>query len=298
MTQRRIAYLTGRSFRGALTPPDAVPAFETAEFALVRDAGRRLGISFEPTYWNDPHLPQKGFEGAVVRSCWDYIDHCDRFLNCLDAHEEAGLRIFNLPRVLRWNARKRYLADLQKAGVPVIETKWIERAEPRLVAQAFEDLDAAELVLKPQVGASSRETLRLKRNAWSDMDLALGPQGPAMLQPFLPMVETDGETSLMYFGGTLSHVVRKRPGAGRWYANDQHTRIELAAPPEGAAEIAEACLRAAPGPNLYARIDLIAAAPGDWRLIELELIEPYFYLDTAPQGAGHFVRALTDALRV
>jgi hypothetical protein len=117
-----------------------------------------------------------------------------------------------------------------------------------------------------------------------------------MLQPFLPMVETDGETSLMYFGGTLSHVVRKRPGVGRWCANDQHTRIDLVAPPDGAAEIAEACLHAAPGSNLYARVDLIAMAPGDWRLIELELIEPYFYLDSAPQGADLFVRALADAL--
>jgi glutathione synthase/RimK-type ligase-like ATP-grasp enzyme len=291
----RIAYLTGRTYAGKSTPAGETPAFETRDFDLLRQAATLRGMMLEPAFWDDAGLPEQGFDGALVRSCWDYTHRPDAFLDQLAAFENAGLPVFNSSHVLRWNARKSYLAELQKAGSPVIDTIWLERADGRSVARAFEDLDAAELVLKPQVGASSQETLRLKRNSWSDADLALGPRGAAMLQPFLPAIETEGELSLIFFGGAFSHAVFKRPEQGRWLAND-HARFEAAAPPAEAFATAEVCLRAAPGPLIYARVDLLAAAPGDWRLIELELIEPHLFLALAPNSADFLARALADAL--
>jgi glutathione synthase/RimK-type ligase-like ATP-grasp enzyme len=293
---RRVAYLTGRSFHGEITQPGATPTYDQGDFELVRAAGQRVGLWLEPCFWDDVTLAARGFDAALVRSCWDYTSQADRFLDHLDAHEAAGLPVFNTPALVRWNARKAYLRALEQAGVPVIETIWVEALDARRLARAFDDLDAAELVVKPQVGASSEATLRLKRNAWSAADLVLGPQGPAMIQPYLPAIETEGELSLVYFGGTLAHVIRKRPRAGRWFANDLDARFSVVAPPAGVIETAEMALAATPAPPLLARIDLVRAPAGDWRLIELELIEPYFFLVFAPPGADALARALLRAL--
>lgn len=293
---RRIAYLTGRSFRGAPTPPGALPGYEAPDFELVRTAGERIGVAFEPAYWDAPDLAARGFDAALIRSCWDYTSQADRFIATLEAHAEAGLWLFNPQATVKWNARKRYLEELAAAGAPTIETVWAEKLDGRVVGRAFDDLETAELVAKPQVGAGSQATLRLKRNAWSEADLALGPQGPAMLQPFLPSIEAEGEISLIYFGGALSHTIRKMPAPGGWFANDLKADFTVIEPPPGSVPIAEAALAAAKVAVLYARVDLVRGPAGDWRLIELELIEPYLFLALAPEGADRLARAVLSAL--
>src|SRR5690606_24333763 len=116
----------------------------------------------------------------------------DEFVAAVEAHERAGLRVFNSSAVVRWNARKTYLREL---GAAAIETVWLDRVDGRAVAQAFDALDAAEIVIKPQIGAGSVRTIRLKRNAWSEADLIAGPQSDAMVQPYLQSIETEGERS-------------------------------------------------------------------------------------------------------
>lgn len=48
-------------------------------------------------------------------------------------------------------------------------------------------------------------------------------------------------------------------------------------------------------PTLYARIDLLAGVDGPL-LLELELIEPALFLETAAESVGLFARAIRDAL--
>ncbi|MGE0046917.1 MAG: RimK family alpha-L-glutamate ligase [Hyphomonadaceae bacterium] len=292
----RIAYLTGRTFRGAPVPDGVLPAYEGPDFGLVREAGRRIGLSFEPCYWDAPDLPARGFAAGLIRSCWDYTSQAERFIATLEAHERAGLRLFNPAATVKWNARKRYLEEIAAKGAPVIDTVWADKLDARAVGRAFDDLETAELVAKPQVSAGSMGTIRLKRNAWSEADLINGPQGPAMLQPFLPSIETEGELSLVYFNGALSHTIRKRPVPGEWFANDiKAAFLNIEAPP-GTDAIARAAMQAAAQSMLYARVDLVLAPAGDWRVIEIEIIEPYLFLARAEGAAERFARAVLDAV--
>ena len=115
-------------------------------------------------------------------------------------------------------------------------------------------------------------------------------------QPFLPGIETTGELSLFYFGGKPAHVIRKRPGAGKWLANvdgAQFARGEATAADRAAAG---AVLAAIPHELLYARVDLVEGADGRPRLIELEAIEPYLFFAFAPEGAPIFADALRAAV--
>ncbi|MFT3728548.1 MAG: transporter [Terricaulis sp.] len=256
---------------------------------MVFAAGRARGIEFEVAYWDDASLPSRGFDLALIRSTWDYHKRPQQFLETLAAHEQAGLQVFNTSEIVRWNFRKTYLKEL---GPSAIETVWVDKVEPHAVAQAFDTLDATEIVVKPQVGAGSVDTVRLTRNAWSEASLIDAPRGAAMIQPYLPAIETEGERSLFWFGGKFSHAIRKVPAEGDWRANITGARFVAEAAPRDAMEAAESARVRAPKDLLYVRIDLVLGDDGHWRVIEIEAIEPYLFLDFAPEGA----RALVDAI--
>ena len=291
----RVAYLTGRTYRGTALSPGAVPQLEEKSRDLILAAGKRRGVEFEIVYWDEMDLPQRGFDLAVIRTTWDYTERADQFLAALESHERNGLRVCNPSQVVRWNMRKTYLQEL---GPSAIETVWTEKPDAHTVSQAFDALDAAEVVLKPQVGAGSVRTVRLKRNAWSEADLIDGPVGPAMIQPYLQAIETEGERSLFWFGGAYSHAVRKVPADGNWLANTAGARFVADPPPPAAMEAAEAARVRAPQDLLYVRIDLVLGDDGKWRVIEIEAIEPYLFLDFAPEGADVFVGAIARVLGV
>lgn len=290
----RVAYLTGRSYRGVPLAPGAVPPLEEKSRELILAAGKARGIEFEIVYWDELDLPQRGFDLAVIRTTWDYTERADQFVAALESHERGGLHVLNSSEVVRWNLRKTYLKEL---GPSAIETVWTDaKPDARIVAQAFDALDAAEIVVKPQVGAGSVRTVRLKRNAWSEAYLIEGPIGPAMIQPYLRSIETEGERSLFWFGGVYSHAVRKTPAVGDWLANVSGARFVAEAPPQVAIDAAEAARALAPKDLLYVRIDLVLGDDGAWRVIEIEAIEPYLFFDFAPEGADVFVGAIARVL--
>lgn len=290
----RVAYLSGRAYRGAHLARGEVPALEQPDRALLGAAGGERGIDFEVAYWDEPDLPAQGFDLALIRTCWDYHERPEAFVSALESHCRAGLCVLNRPETVRWNLRKTYLSDL---GDAAIETIWAERADAESVAAAFEALGVEEIVVKPQVGAGSVATLRLKRDAWSEADLRAGPSGPAMLQPYLRRIETEGERSLFWFGGRFSHAIRKVPHAGDWLANiPGRTRFAAEPAPPAARAAAEAALARAPQDMLYVRVDLVLGDDAGWRVIEIEAIEPYLFLNFAPEGAARFVDAIAAVL--
>ena len=103
----------------------------------------------------------------------------------------------------------------------------------------------------------------------------------------LPSVAAEGEYSLLLFDGEFSHAVVKRPKAGD-YRVQPHLggREKACVPPDGAIELAQRALAAAPAETTYARVDLIRGRDGDLKVIELELIEPSLWLEHAPDGAS------------
>ncbi len=119
-----------------------------------------------------------------------------------------------------------------------------------------------------------------------------------MIQPYLPSIETEGETSLLFFGGKLSHVVEKRPVPGEFRVQVQYGGgyVALPEPPTDALALAERTLAAIGEDLLYARIDMARGPDGGWLLMEAELIEPDFYLGTSPEGGKRFAEAVRARL--
>ncbi|MDQ2631796.1 MAG: hypothetical protein M3Y75_12615 [Actinomycetota bacterium] len=154
-----------------------------------------------------------------------------------------------------------------------------------------------EAVVKPVVDLGAKNLQRVRRGEGSGaLEKALR-RHEAMVQPFLPSLEEQGETSLVFVDGKLSHTVRKRPAAGDFRVQSiWGGTVEPTEPEAAQVELAERALETLGEAPLYARVDLVAGPDGEPRLIELELIEPNLYMDTAPGSPARLADAVLRLL--
>ncbi|MFD9129497.1 RimK family alpha-L-glutamate ligase [Kitasatospora sp. NPDC059571] len=263
-----------------------------AEVAVALAAFERAGLTAEAAVWDDPAVQWERYAAAVVRSTWDYPTRRPEFLAW--AHRAAGLtRLCNPAPVLERNTDKTYLRELSGAGVPVVPTVWVGPGEQLGDAVA----PWPELVVKPAVSVGARDTLRTSERAAAVAHAAaLAAAGrTAMVQPYLSMVEGEGETSLLFLGGEFSHAVRRGPmlaGADGGFAD------ETRQPDADQLAVAEQVLAALPerADLLYARVDLVRGTDGAPLLIELELTEPRLFLHHHPDAADRLAAALRSRI--
>lgn len=287
--------------RVAVLTPDPADSSYAGQWpsVLERLAGALAGagIAVEPTPWTD-HVEEAsrlaGYPLVLPLIVWGYHRDHARWMQACRTWEAASVRMLNPPSVIGWNSDKSYLGRLAGKGVAIPPTEWVEGVTQADVDAAFDRFGTDVAIVKPRVSGGAWKTLRLSRgDALRD-----APEGPAMIQPYLPSIETEGETSLLFFGGRLSHVVNKRPVSGDFRIQTQFggQYVALPEPPSGALALAEQTLAAIDEDLLYARIDMAQGQNGGWLLMEAELIEPDFYLGAAPEGGARFAAAVKARL--
>lgn len=294
-----------------------IVAFVTTDWERVKDedcdrplheaACAKTGIELAHPAWWDPDVDWRAFDLVVIRSPWDYSERLDEFLCWLD-RVDGHVPLHNPASVIRWNLDKHYLADLRESGVPVIQTIYLDHeseVEAALVAAA-----GREIVVKPTVSAGSRHTGRFRGDDPKALELAqtiLAEGKVVMLQPCAASVAQEGEVSLVYFDGRLSHSFRKGPllASGGGLLGGSYQEEITAAPPTPEQRAVADQVSAAAGeicrerfgvsqPLLYARYDIIRLDDGSEALLEAELFEPSFFLQTDSEAAGRFAAALRD----
>ena len=255
------------------------------------------GVAVEPTPWTD-HVADAGglvaFDLVLPLIVWGYHRDHGRWTQACATWAAAGVRMLNPPSVIGWNSDKSYLGRLADTGLAIPPTVWVDGPTQADVDAAFDRFGTDTIIVKPRVSGGAWKTLRLSRGD----RLEGAPDGPAMIQPYLPSIETEGETSLLFFGGQLSHAVNKRPVTGEFRIQVQFggQYVALPEPPAGALALAERTLAAIDEDLLYARIDMAQGPDGQWLLMEAELIEPDFYLGSAPEGGKRFAEAVRTRL--
>ncbi len=245
---------------------------------------RGVGVSLLP-WTTDTDL--SAFDLAIPLMAWGYHRDMGRWLGQLDRWAGTGARLVNPLPVLRWNADKAYLIDFERRGVPIVPSRIAEALSPADLGEARTAFGAERLVVKPVSSASSHHTFLLG----PDDPLPVEVTGARMLiQPLMAAIESEGEYSLFYLGGRYSHAIVKRPIAGEFRCQSQFGgRHVMTDPPAAARALGDAALAASGLDIAYARIDLIGDGAGGYVLMEIELIEPYLYLDQAPDGGAGFI---------
>ena len=288
----RVAFLTASCmFEGR--PEARGDAWEhTLEFGAIRPACAEAGIDLVEAIWDAPDFDPEAFDALVVGTCWDYPEKPDAFFSALQRYS-AIRPLFNPVETLKWNLDKGYLADLEAKGITTIPTVWADRADAEAVERGFAAFPEADrIVVKPRVGASAWRQARIARGEALPPAGEL-PPGACLIQPFLKAAETEGEVTLMFFDRVFSHALVKRPKAGDYRTQSMYGATETAVEPDAEAiETAAAALEAVEGDLLYARVDLMRRGDGKYAVMELELIEPYYYPEQGPDLGRLFAAGL------
>ncbi len=265
------------------------------EDALLTRYLRQQGHTVEPRIWSNPTVEWSRYDAVLLKSPWDYFDRVEEFYHWLDELERAGVRLLNPAAVVRWNANKRYLLDMERAGIRIVPTRLLPRGEAVDAAALLEEMGQEQVVVKPAVSGGAKNTFILTRQETAVRQpqlTELVQHEDFLAQPFQSRIQEEGEWSLLYFGGEYSHCVLKTPKSGDFRV--QHYLGGGIAPREAPAHLRAAADRIvrefAPG-CLYARVDGLDQ-DGELLLMELELIEPFLYLASDPQALPRYEQAL------
>ena len=250
---------------------------------------KRRGAAIETPAWSDPAVDWASFDAAMLSSTWDYYERLEEFREWLRA-VTAATELVNPSGLVEWNIDKRYLLEFEAAGIPTVPTVWAEPDGTAEAAAEIAELGWETVVIKPVIDLGARNLVRVGAEHVEQM---LGAFDVAtMAQPYLPSVASEGELSLVYVRGELTHSLRKVPARGDFRVQPQyggtHEAEELGAVVR---EIAAGAVAVAPSQPLYARVDVVGTDDGP-AVIELELIEPALYLDVAPAAAETIADAL------
>jgi hypothetical protein len=262
----------------------------------------RLGWKVTPVSWHRPDADWNAFAAVVIRTPWDYQNDPEAFLAVLETIERSSAALLNPLSLVKWNLRKTYLRELERAGVEIIPTIWSEdAAEISCLSAWFDRFDVDELVVKPVVSANADHTYRVPYAARAEMAPALMQtfaKRPYMAQPFIRAVVEEGEFSTFFFNGEYSHAILKTPKPNDFRVQEEHGGIIQSVTPSAALLAAsERVLRAVTPLPLYARADFVRLHGERFALVELELIEPGLYFRMDADAPERFAQALDAHLR-
>lgn len=275
------------------------PGLDPDEYLVIAELAQH-GVRGEIVFW-DADIDWSAYDLVVIRSTWDYHERVEEFAAWVD-HVAKVTTLLNPPAAVHATKDKNYLGVLNAAGVPVVPTVYLEPGNTSSV-----DFDADEYVVKPTISAGSNNTFRVTRDHLNEHIALIHNLGlTAMVQPYIASVDQRGETGLLYFNGDYSHAFRK--GAMLAEAGEmvdglyKAETITTAQPTQGEKAVAEQCLLASSALGvtvrdlLYARIDIVEITPGDYRVLEYEIIEPSLFLAYGEGAVERFSAAILARL--
>ncbi|MHC4976715.1 MAG: ATP-grasp domain-containing protein [Planctomycetota bacterium] len=267
---------------------------------LLLDAARDAGFDAHPIHWDDPSHDPGEFDAVILRATWNYYIDPDAFVQWLRRTHDASV-LLNPMHILQWNLHKSYLTQLKRVGIPIVPTSFCKRQQSHDLEQLTREQRWGGFVVKPAVSAASFRTMRFDSShtveAQAFLDELLDDRD-AMIQRYMPSVETHGERNIIVIDNKISHTIRKNP---RFTGDDEHVSDAIEPSPEER-EFAERVLEAMPESIrredlLYARVDVMHDDDGELVLSELELLEPSLFLLQEPCAIGTLLGGIARRLR-
>jgi hypothetical protein len=270
--------------------------FADGDWPLLGGALRERGLEPVFSVWDDPTVDWGSFVVVLLRSTWDCVTRPGGYLAW--AERVAGVSmLLNPVEMLRWNLNKRYLQDLADEHIAVVPTTWVgplDRWDP----------PPGEFVVKPTISGGGIDTARYgpEHHPHAERHVrGLQRQGrQVMVQPYLPSVDTNGETALVFIGGRFSHAVSKkallRLGEGVVPRLWEREVIALTTPTQPQTFLAQAalgsvCRRFGTDP-VYCRIDILGGVEDAPVILEVELIDPVLFFPLVPAAAERLADAV------
>jgi glutathione synthase/RimK-type ligase-like ATP-grasp enzyme len=256
---------------------------------------QKSGVRVQAVPWDNDFSNWKSFDKVILRSCWNYHLHPEKFLTWLRKLEDEKVNLFNPVKTVRWNLHKNYLQDLAQQKVRIPQTVWLKKGASADLSDLIKQHEWNKAVIKPAVSATAHNTFLASAEQAKDYQLkfnALLQEDDFLVQCFLPEVQSEGEWSLIFFNKEFSHAILKKPKEKDFRVqNDFGGSVHCEKVPHFALKQAEKILKLVNEPLLYTRLDGIISN-NEFVLMELELIEPVLFLEHHPTAAAAFVSAI------
>jgi glutathione synthase/RimK-type ligase-like ATP-grasp enzyme len=285
----KIAYIIYKDM-GAFASPTAENEDDTLLKFLIEK-----GINIEKVIWNEPNIEWDNYNLAILKSPWDYFDLIEDFYTWLNLLKSKNIRLLNPIDIVKWNADKHYLLDIEEAGLNVAKSIFIKKGDEINLDNYFKILNTEQFIVKPCVSGGSKNTFKVNLENVKEINervKLLTAKEDFIIQPFINEIETEGEWSFIFFGGKFSHCLLKKAKNGDFRV--QHYLGGTIHPQKAPANLlksAQQYVNQFAKKCLYARVDG-TLVKGNFVLMELELIEPFLFLNTNQDSYENYYQAL------
>jgi glutathione synthase/RimK-type ligase-like ATP-grasp enzyme len=181
------------------------------EDRLLKEALERLGYAVHRTNWDNETFDWSTTKYIFFRTTWDYFDRFDEFSAWLE-DVCTKTQLINPKELIYWSLDKHYLQDLDRAGIRIPSTVFVEPKETRSIAELITHLNWKEFILKPAISGAGRHTYRFTKETAIHHEAIFSEliaNEAMILQEFQANILTKGEVAFMVFGGKFSHAVLK-----------------------------------------------------------------------------------------
>jgi glutathione synthase/RimK-type ligase-like ATP-grasp enzyme len=257
------------------------------------------GYQITKEIWNDDTVKWENYDLVILKSPWDYFDLIEDFYAWLAKLEKLKVRLLNPIEIVKWNADKHYLQEIEKAGLKVTPSAFIVKGDQINLHTYFKLFNTHQLIVKPCVSGGSKNTFKVTAANVDEITSSLTQlilEEDFIVQPFLKEIEEHGEWSFLFFNGKFSHAILKKAKEGdfRVQASFGGT-VHLKDAPSDYLNNAQLYINQFAKGCLYARVDG-TIINGEFYLMELELIEPFLFLSQHPSSLPNYFEALQQLI--
>ncbi len=271
------------------------------EDTLLKEALENSGLRVTRKCWDDPDFDWRETKYAIFRSTWDYFNRFPVFKVWLDkASEQTSL--LNAKEIIYWNMDKHYLLDLEKKGINIPPTYFIETGSKLSLKEHLSTLSWDEFILKPAIAGTARHTYLFPKDEVKKHEAIykeLITKESMLLQEYQKQITAKGEISLVLFGGKYSHAVLKRAKAGDFRVQDDFGgSVSDYTPNTDEIAFAEKALATCdPMKPIYARVDIFWDNQDQMCLAELEMIEPELWFRRNKKAADILAKTIINLIK-
>ncbi len=264
----KVAILVCERFSGDNSHPD--------DLCLVDELAKK-GVKADIVVWDDVSVDYTNYTHAIIRSCWDYDERIEEFLDRMEYLSGICMLINPYDTIFK-NHDKRYLIHLREKGVRIVPFAVVEEG---FSIEGF--LEYEQLIIKPTVSASGKDTYRVRSSDAKSINLAIKTiqniGKTALVQEYIDSVETYGERSVVVISDKIMYAMKKTPAKGGFlvheYKGGKYEETVLA---EDEVDFVNNLIAKIEYEYVYMRVDFLRDEDDNIMLLELELIEPRLYI--------------------
>ncbi|CAM4071211.1 MULTISPECIES: ATP-grasp domain-containing protein [Flavobacterium] len=282
----------------ALLTCEKLPDLLPSDQLLIPELAKH-NIVAKAEIWDNISVDWSTYDYLIFRNTWDYYEKEEKFNLWLNKIEQLGIKTLNSLSIIKENKHKFYLQKLQEKGITIIPTLFQEKTNNLNLKSAIPN-HWKKAVIKPAFSAGSYLTKAFdisKIDTINQEYKSIATEKELLIQKFIPEINTEGETSFIFFNKQFSHCINKKPAQNDFRIQVQFGgKYTIIQPSKETIQQAQEIVNCFPDNLLYARVDGIIIK-NKIHLMEVECIEPDLYFSLAPESLQRFTTSLLQLIK-